>query len=95
MQNNWRPSVNITHLHPTIKIRAIDYIWETQRDLVEDELKLLLRVGELDHRDPKVFQQRYAAAKLALSKMTEEERAEVEVGLERWRAEGHPEKVQR
>jgi hypothetical protein len=76
-------------------MRAIDFVWETQRDVVEDELKLLLGVEELDFKDPRVFQQRNAAAKLAMAKMTVEERAEVESGLETRRAEGHPEKVQR
>ena len=78
-----------------MKIRAIDYVWETRRDAVEDELKALLGIEELDHRDPQYFQQCNAAAKLALQKMLVEERAEIEVGLETQRAEGNPEHVQR
>jgi hypothetical protein len=52
-------------------------------------------VEELDRRDPQYFQQRNAAAKLALEKMSVEKRAEIELGLERRRAEGNPENVQR
>jgi hypothetical protein len=95
VRNNWRPNVNATQFNPNIKIRAIDYVWETQRDAVEEELKILLGVDELDHKDPRCFQQRNAAAKLALEKMSVEEKAEVELGLETRRAEGNPESVQR
>ena len=77
-----------------MKIRAIDFVWDTHRDAVEEELKTLLDVEELDSRDPRYFQQRNAAAKLVLEKMSADERAELELGLERRRAEGNPENVQ-
>ena len=78
-----------------MKIRAIDFMWETRKDAVEEELKMLLGVEELDHSDPQCFQQCNAAAKLALERLSIEEKAEVEVALERRRAEGNPEKIQR
>jgi hypothetical protein len=95
VRNNWRPNANATQFNPTMKLRAIDYVWETQKEAIEEELKALLGVEELDHRDPRYFQQRNAAAKLALMKMTVEEKAEMEMGLETRRAEGNPENVQR
>lgn len=78
-----------------MKIRAIDYVWETQREAVEEELKTLLGVDELDPKDPRVFQQRNAAAKLAMMKMSVEEKAEMELGLEARRVQGNPENIQR
>jgi len=78
-----------------MKIRAIDYVWETHRDEVEDELKILLGVENLDCKDPRYFQQRNAAAKLAMQKMSVEDRALIELGLEKRRAEGNPESIQR
>jgi hypothetical protein len=78
-----------------MKVRAIDYVWDTRRDAVEEELKTLLGVEELDFRDPRCFQQRNAAAKLALEKMSVEERAELELDLETRRTEGNPEHLQR
>ena len=78
-----------------MKIRAIDFVWETRRDAVEEELKMLLGVEELDRRDPQYFQQRNAAAKLAIEKMSVEEKAEIELALETRRAQGNPENVQR
>jgi hypothetical protein len=78
-----------------MKIRAIDYVWETQREAVEEELKTLLGVDKLDPKDPRYFQQRNAAAKLALTKLSVEEKAEMELGLETQRAEGNPENVRR
>jgi len=35
-----------------MKVRAIDLVWETRRDAVEEELKTLLGMEELDNRDP-------------------------------------------
>ena len=95
MRNNWRPNLNVSQSNPTMKIRAIDLVWETRRDAVEEELKMLLSVDELDRTDPRYFQQRNAAAKLALEKMSVEERAEIELDLETRRAQGNPENVQR
>jgi hypothetical protein len=81
--------------NPIIKIRAVDYVWEAYRDEVEEELKMLLGVEELDNKDPRYFQQRNAAAKLAIQKLSVEDRALMELGLEKRRAEGNPESIQR
>jgi hypothetical protein len=51
-----------------MKIRAIDYVWETHRDEVEEELKALLGVEELDQKDPQYFQQRNAVGKIGNAK---------------------------
>jgi len=77
-----------------MRVRAIDLVWETRRDAVEEELKTLLAVEQLDNKDPRCFQQRNAAAKLALEKMSVEERAEMDLAVETHRAEGNPEQVQ-
>ncbi len=78
-----------------MKVRAIDLVWETRRDTVEEELKMLLGVEELDNKDPRCFQQRNAVAKLALEKMSVEDRAEIDLAVQTRRAEGNPERVQR
>jgi len=78
-----------------MKIRAIDYMWETHRDEVEEELKTLLGVEELNQKDPRYFQQRNAAAKMAMQKMSVEDRAVLELDLEKRRAEGNPEGIKR
>ena len=95
MRNNWRPNTTTTHIKPTMKIQAIDYIWETRKDIVEEELKTLLGVEELDQKDRRHFEQRNAAAKLAMDKMSVEEKAEMELGLGKRRAEGNLENIQR
>ena len=69
-------------------------VWETHRDAVEEQLKTLLGVDKLDNKDPQYFQQCNVAAKLALEKMSVEERAEIDLVVERCRAEGNPEQVQ-
>jgi hypothetical protein len=83
------------HLKPSIKIRAIDFVWETRKDAVEAELRTLLGVEELDTRNPRYFQQRNAAARLAMEKMSVAERAEMDLALEARRLEGNPEHIQR
>jgi hypothetical protein len=96
VRNNWRPNANVSQYNPTtIKVRAIDFVWETQREAVEEELKTILGVEELDNRDPRYFQQRNAAAKLVLENMSVEKRAELELDLETRRTEGNPENIQR
>ena len=69
-------------------------IWETRRDVVVEELKLLLEVEELDNSDPQCFQQCNATAKLALEKMSVEERAIIDLAIEKQEAEGNLEQVQ-
>jgi hypothetical protein len=76
-------------------MRMIDLVWETRRDAVEEELKMLLGVDELDRRDQRYFQQRNAAAKLALEKMSVHEKAQLQSELEARRMQGNPEPVQR
>ena len=69
-------------------------MWQAYRDEVEEELKMLLGVEELDNKDPRYFQQRNAAAKLAMQKMSVEDKALMELGLEKRRVEGNPESIQ-
>lgn len=78
-----------------MKFRTIDLVWETHKEAIEEELKTLLGVEELDNGDPRIFQQRNAAAKLVIEKMSEEERADLEMAVETRRASGNPESVQR
>ena len=52
MRNNWRSNTTVTQPNPNLRMRMIDLVWETQSDAVEQELKTLLGVEELDHRDP-------------------------------------------
>jgi hypothetical protein len=60
---------------------------------VEDELKDILEVDELDTRDPRYFQQRNVAAKQALGKMSEWEWEEFDKEIEVRKARGHLEPV--
>lgn len=56
---------------------------------------MLLGVEELDNRDIRCFEQRNAAAKLALEKLSVAERAEMDLAMEKRRMEGNPEHIQR
>ena len=95
MRNNWRSPGNATQYNPNMKVRAIDVVWETRRDAAEEELKMLLGVEDLDRTDRRCFQQRNAAAKLVLEKMSVTERAQMTLDLEKRREKGNPENIQR
>ena len=63
--------------------------------MVEEELKEILGVGELDKRDPGYFQQHNAATKKVLGKMSKIDQARFEEILQDRRSKGHPEPVRR
>jgi len=70
-------------------------VWQTHRETVEEELRDILGVEELDAKDPACFQQRNAAAKRVLEKMNEQEKAEMKAVTEEMRTRGNPEPVRR
>ena len=76
-------------------MNPINLVWETRREAVEDELKEMLDVKELDQQDPRCFQQRNAAAKRVLGMMSERHRAEFDEELTSRRKSGNPEPVRR
>lgn len=78
-----------------MKVNPINIIWETQPDAVEEELKKILGVEELNICDPVYFQQRNAAAKRVLNQMSVQDRARFADTLEARRIRGNPEPVRR
>ena len=60
-----------------MKINPINVVWDTQREAVEEELREILGVSELDPKDPGYFQQHNAAGKHVIKKMNEQELAEL------------------
>jgi hypothetical protein len=95
VRNNWRPYSTTIETKPNIKITAINVVWQTQKAAVEDMIKEILGVDELDRKDPRYFQQRTAAAKRVLEEMTEQERTAINQIVEERRAEGNPENIRR
>jgi hypothetical protein len=95
IRNNWRPSSGTEEAYSNLKVNPINVIWEIEKEAVEEELKEILGVEVLDKRDPGYFQQRNAAAKRLLGKMTERDRAQFEATLQDRRSKGHPEPVRR
>ena len=70
-------------------------VCETHPEDVEEELKEILGVEELDPQDPRCFQQRNAAAKRVLANMSERDRAAFDDALDVRRKKGNPEAVRR
>ena len=91
--NNWRPSSGTKEEFSNIKVNLINVICEVEKEAVEEELKEILGVEELDKCDPGYFQQHNAAAKRVLGKMSERDRARFEEILQDRRSKGHPEVV--
>jgi hypothetical protein len=94
--NNWRPLTS-AEADPKIRIRytTLDVIWKDYRDRVDEELKVILNVEEIDPSMPGVFQQRTAASKRVLNKMSAAEKEELHQKVEKYRKEGLPPEIQK
>jgi hypothetical protein len=78
-----------------VKVTVINVVWETEKEAVEAELMDILRVDHLDPNHPGLFQQRNAAAKRVLDRMSERERAKLNSIVEERRTQGHPDHIRR
>src|SRR6202171_5244540 len=95
VRNNWRPEPTTKFVNPNLKITAINVVWDLHKDLVEEELRNILGVDRLEDGDPRIFQQRNAAAKRVLLNMDEADRIKVYGLVELRRTQGNPEHIQR
>ena len=80
---------------PSIRVTAIDVVWQEKREAVLDAMKEILGVSEVDPGSPGYFRQRVSAAKQVLDRMTERERAHVDALVEKRKTEGNNPDVQR
>lgn len=78
-----------------MKVTALNVVWETEKEAVEAELMNILGVNHLQPNDPQVFQQRNAAAKRVIEKMSEQERAKLYSIVEERKTQGHPDHIRR
>ena len=78
-----------------LKVTAINVVWEMEKEAVETELMEILGIDHLDPSHPGYFQQRNAAAKRVLAKMTERKRAKLNALVEERKTQGHPDHIRR
>ena len=78
-----------------VRYTAIDVIWREYTEAVQNELKEMLQIEEINLSNPAVFQQRTAAAKQVLKNMTAGEREEIYAKVEHYKCMGLPEDTQR
>jgi hypothetical protein len=78
-----------------VKVSAINVVWELEKEAVEAELKDILQVDRLEANHPGLFQQRNAAAKRLIDKMSEQERAKLNSIVEERKTQGHPDHIRR
>ena len=64
-------------------------MWQTHKAAVEDELRDILGVYELDSKNLGYFQQRNVAAKRVLDKMNEQEKEDIRAIVEDRKAQGN------
>jgi hypothetical protein len=95
IRNNWRPDSNIHETRANVIVNPLNLIWEIQREDVEEELRNILGVEELDNHDPGYFQQRNAAAKRVINGMSQRDRIEFNNILKDRKSKGNPEPVRR
>jgi hypothetical protein len=93
IRNNWRPYSSNLESKANLKVNPIQVVWQTQKAAVEEELRAILGVDELDPTDPACFQQRNAAIKRVINMMNEQERAELQAKVQDIKARGNPEAV--
>ena len=77
-----------------MNVRAIDIIWRKRKEECEEELKEILGTEELDPTSPEYFQQRLAAAKVVLDRLSVSEREELNAEMARIKEQGHDKEVQ-
>lgn len=80
---------------PKLKVNALHVVWQSHKPAVEEQLKELLGVDELDASHPGYFQQRNTAAKRVLDNMTEQEQEEIGRIVEERRSQGNPDNIRR
>ena len=95
VRNNWRPLSTTSGTKAHLKVTAINLVWELEKEAVEAELMVILGVELLDPNDPGYFQQRNAAAKRVLARMTERKRANLNAIVMHRRSQGHPDNIRR
>jgi S-adenosylmethionine synthetase len=78
-----------------LKVTAINVVCEMEKEAVETELMEILGIDHPDPSHPGYFQQRNAAAKRVLAKMTERERAKLNALVEERKTQGHPDHIRR
>jgi hypothetical protein len=78
-----------------VKVTALNVVLETEKAAVEAELMDILGVDHLQPNDPQIFQQRNAAAKRVIEKMSERERAKLNAIVEERKTQGHPDHIRR
>lgn len=78
-----------------MKVTVLQVVCDTEREAVEAELMDILGVDQLEPNNPHVFQQRNAAAKRVLDKMSERERTKLKAIVEERKTKGHPDHIRR
>ena len=95
VRNNWRVKKKQPQLTHENKYRLTDILWWTRPQDVCAEIALIMNLPTVTTNTPGWFQQRLAATKNLLNKMTEEERRKLEDEAEKYRMDGLPLDVQR
>jgi hypothetical protein len=76
--NNWHPYATVKASKGQQRYTKIDTIWATERAAVEEELKEILGVAELDPLAQEYFEKRTAAAKHVYDQMDELRKKEID-----------------
>ena len=95
MRNNWRLGTATNDYKSSIRVTSIEMVWQTCRSQVEDEMRKMLSIDDLDPASAAYFKQRVPAAKVVLDQMTELELGQLAALVEQRKSEGHLLDVQR
>jgi hypothetical protein len=95
VRNNWRPINTTTEYKSSVRVTAIEIVWQTRKKEVEEEMKKILGVTELVPGSAAYFKQRVPAIKAVLNRLTPQEQAQIASLVEKRKNEGNDPDVQR
>jgi hypothetical protein len=95
IRNNWRPITTTAEQKAvSVKVNPINLVWELHRPAVEERLKTMLGIGNIDWENRRVFEIRTTACKDVLEGMNPQDRAAFDATLNARRQQGNPVNVQ-
>ena len=92
--NNWRTKRGDSKITLNIHQRPIELVWRNRKQECEEELKEILQVDELDANAPEYFQQRLAATKIVMDRLTIPEREALDAEVRKIKETGHTPEMQ-
>jgi hypothetical protein len=94
LANNWRPYATVKGSKSGRRYTKIDAVCRTRKAAVEEELKKILGVDQLDPSSQGYFEQRTAAAKNVYDQMDESEKKNIDDEVKKQKTQANDLEIQ-